>query len=167
MQLLDELSMIYTSCTTLYAVFSFGRRPLVQVAVGIFATTLAISITAYYHYLKNPVFHQNAFALITATVVLTSIYNMEQLLRPGSRRRREALAHHKGRKPSAAELTKRDQHDLKILKEMWFMVLCGLGSVGLGFLIWNLDNIYCGTVRSWRREIGLPWGILLEGHGWW
>jgi len=30
-----------------------------------------------------------------------------------------------------------------------------------------LDNMFCGTLRRWRRDIGLPWGILLEGHGWW
>lgn len=43
----------------------------------------------------------------------------------------------------------------------------GLSVFLCGFLIWNLDNIYCGHFRRWRREIGLPWAILLEGHGWW
>lgn len=36
-----------------------------------------------------------------------------------------------------------------------------------GFLIWNLDNIFCSEVRRLRRAIGLPWAVLLEGHGWW
>jgi dihydroceramidase len=167
MQLLDELSMIYTSCTTFYAVFSFGRSKPVQIAVMVFSIALAVFITAYYHYLKNPAFHQNVFALLTAVVVFTSIYKMEQLLRPGSKLRTQALEKAKGRKPGAAELARRDARDLKILKEMWLMVGSGLVSVGVGFLIWNLDNIYCDDLRSWRREIGLPWGVVLEGHGWW
>jgi dihydroceramidase len=50
---------------------------------------------------------------------------------------------------------------------MWTMIACGLSAVAGGFLIWNLDNIFCGTLRRCRRDIGLPWGILLEGHGWW
>jgi hypothetical protein len=36
-----------------------------------------------------------------------------------------------------------------------------------GFLIWNLDNVFCGTVRHWRRQMGLPWAMVLEGHAWW
>lgn len=69
-------------------------------------------------------------------------------------------------------LSKERQHyenvrDLKTLKTMWFMVGYGLSVFLGGFAIWNLDNYFCSTIRVWRREVGLPWGILLEGHGWW
>lgn len=37
----------------------------------------------------------------------------------------------------------------------------------MGFLIWNIDNAFCGQIRQWRRQLGLPWGALLEGHAWW
>lgn len=36
-----------------------------------------------------------------------------------------------------------------------------------GFAIWGIDNVACSTLRSWRRELGLPWGLFLEGHAWW
>lgn len=36
-----------------------------------------------------------------------------------------------------------------------------------GFFIWNLDNVFCSTIRQWRRSLGLPVAFLLEGHGWW
>ena len=66
------------------------------------------------------------------------------------------------------EMKKRkDDRDREILKAMWVMIAVGLVTFLGGFGIWNLDNIYCNQLRSWRREIGLPWGILLEGHGWW
>ena len=60
-----------------------------------------------------------------------------------------------------------DRRDRKILGRMWVMIGFGLTSFLGGFLIWGLDNVYCSKLRVWRREIGLPWGILLEGHGWW
>jgi len=57
--------------------------------------------------------------------------------------------------------------DKEILKQMWIFVVFGLTVFLGGFGIWALDIIYCGTLRKWRRSVGLPWGIVLEGHGWW
>jgi dihydroceramidase len=57
--------------------------------------------------------------------------------------------------------------DTEILKEMWVMVAIGLSIFLGGFGIWALDIKYCSKFRRWRHEVGLPWGILLEGHGWW
>jgi hypothetical protein len=57
--------------------------------------------------------------------------------------------------------------DKAILKDMWVIVGFGLIMFLGGFGIWSLDNIYCSRLRGWRREIGLPWGVILEGHGWW
>ena len=34
-----------------------------------------------------------------------------------------------------------------------------------GFVIWGLDRVFCSTIRRWRHEVDLPWGVLLEGHG--
>ncbi len=68
---------------------------------------------------------------------------------------------------SVSEEARMGARDVAILRTMWKMIACGLSAVACGFLIWNLDNEFCSTLRSWRREIGLPWGILLEGHGWW
>ena len=60
-----------------------------------------------------------------------------------------------------------DERDRKILGTMWTMIACGLGVFLGGFYIWHLDNEYCLQLREWRREVGMPWGFLLEGHGWW
>jgi dihydroceramidase len=99
------------------------------------------------------------------------MYTMEIKLRPSWRHSTEEdrLTREKQGLPV---LSKERQHyenvrDLKTLKTMWFMVGLGLGVFLGGFGIWTLDNHYCSTIRVWRRELGLPWGILLEGHGWW
>lgn len=50
---------------------------------------------------------------------------------------------------------------------MWWMVGWGLFVFLCGFALWNVDNAWCGVLRGWRRRVGLPWGVLAEGHGWW
>ena len=171
MQLVDELSMIYTTCLMFYATFSHKQRPLVQVLLGIFLVSLSIFITGYYHYLGDPVFHQNMYALLTAIVLFRSMYVMEVNLRPKVQARAEAYGTMQ-KQNTVTEEQKREQQrqdarDRQILKTMWTMIACGLSIFLGGFGVWNLDNIYCSKLRVWRREIGLPWGIFLEGHGWW
>ncbi|RBA14914.1 hypothetical protein FPRO05_13130 [Fusarium proliferatum] len=43
----------------------------------------------------------------------------------------------------------------------------GFITCAAGITAWKVDNIHCGDLVRWRHEVGLPWGILLEGHGWW
>lgn len=171
MQLVDELSMIYTTCLMCYASFSYSRSTPTRVSIGVSLTGLAIFITLYYHYLQDPVFHQNAYALLTAVVVFRSMYTMEVALRP---RRRGTLEEDRVARekqglpvPSKERQEYENVRDLKTLRTMWFMVVYGLSMFLGGFAIWNLDNVFCSTLREWRQQIGLPWGILLEGHGWW
>ncbi|KAF6803769.1 alkaline phytoceramidase [Colletotrichum sojae] len=150
MQLFDELSMIYTTCILFYAVFSHGMSLLGQSLLGSFITGLAVFITVYYHYLGDPVFHQVMFGILTATVVLRSLYVMDKTLRP-----------------SSASQSKHGRPDAQLLKTLWTLIGFGLAAIAVGFLAWNIDNIFCSQLRRWRRELGLPWGVLLEGHGWW
>lgn len=171
MQLVDELSMIYTTCLMCYASFSYAKTNTVRVLIGVGLTGLAIFITLYYHYLQDPAFHQNAYALLTTIVVLRSMYTMEVNLRPRWRKSREVdrLAREKLGQPVPTKERQQFENtrDSQALKTMWFMVVFGLSMFLGGFGIWTLDNIYCSKLRVWRRQIGLPWGLLLEGHGWW
>ena len=61
----------------------------------------------------------------------------------------------------------KDRRDRTILNAMGVMIFVGLSTFLGGFAVWSLDRAYCSDLRTWRRQIGLPWGILLEGHGWW
>lgn len=171
MQLVDELSMIYTTCLMCYASFSYSRTSRVRLALAISLASLAIFITLYYHYLQDPAFHQNAYAILTTVVVLRSMHNMEVTLRPRWRQSREEDRLERQKKrlpvPSKEHQLYENVRDTKILKTMWFMVAYGLTMFLGGFFIWNLDNHFCSQIRVWRRQVGLPWGIFLEGHGWW
>jgi len=53
------------------------------------------------------------------------------------------------------------------MRQMWTLVAIGLTTFLGGFLLWILDNVFCAEVIRWRRHIGLPLAILLEGHAWW
>jgi dihydroceramidase len=187
MQLVDELSMIYTTCIMFHASFARGRSPAYAAALAAALVAVAGTITAVYHYLQDPVFHQNAYALLTAVVLLRSMWVMEVQLRPSRRRARErSLASASAKKlnggdggPSGtaanggataeeeAERRRVDVRDERTLALMWRLIAVGLSVFLGGFAIWALDNKHCSTLRSWRRTVGLPWGILLEGHGWW
>lgn len=165
MQLVDELSMIYTTSIMVWASFQHNRPQPFGTLFAIVMASLALFITLYYHYLQDPLFHQNAFALLTATVLLRSMYTMEVNLRPYFRRKRDA--DQKMTPASRQEQERIDARDTRRLKQMWTLVATGLGIFLGGFAIWNLDNAYCSQLRAWRHQVGLPWGILLEGHGWW
>lgn len=65
------------------------------------------------------------------------------------------------------EEARKDRRDQEIIGQMWVLIAVGLSVFLGGFAVWSLDNAYCSKLIKWRREIGLPWGILLEGHGWW
>lgn len=171
MQLVDELSMIYTTCLMFWATFAYSRPQSVQLLLGIMSASLALFITGYYHYLQDPTFHQNAYAILTAIVFFRSLYVMELNIRPYYRKRHEE---HKRAQQSAtlsssekAEERRKDERDSTILRTMWTMIAVGLSIFLGGFAIWTLDNIYCSKLRAWRHEVGLPWGIVSEGHGWW
>lgn len=159
MQLIDELAMIYTTCLAAYALFTFKKSTVVSFLVGSFLTFLAVFVTLYYHYLQDPGFHQAVYAVLTATVVFRSMWVMEHCLRPSLRG--------PDKSKSTAEQARLDQRDLETLRVMWIMIGYGLSVFLGGFLLWTLDNQYCSILRRWRHEVGLPWGIVLEGHGWW
>ncbi|KAH8808410.1 alkaline ceramidase [Xylogone sp. PMI_703] len=166
MQLVDELSMIYTASLMCYATFSFSRPGLFRLALGVGLIGLSAFITLYYHYLQDPLFHQNAFAILTAIVLFRSMYVMEVNIRPSFKERSSAAKENKDSYTSTeSERVTNIRRDEEIIKEMWIMVAVGLTIFLSGFGIWILDQKYCSNLRRWRREIGLPWGILLEGIG--
>lgn len=168
MQLVDELSMIYTTCLMTWATLEHNRPLPVKILAGIFVFGLAIFITVWYHIHQDPKFHQDAYALLTAFVLIRSMYIMETRMRPYFRKRQ--MQHEEMQSSSSipadvkAEEQRKDDRDRWILKQMWTQIGFGLAVFLGGFAIWNADNAFCSQLRVWRHEIGLPWGLLLEGQ---
>ena len=167
MQLVDELSMIYTTCLMCFATFSYGKSLRYSIGLAIGLISLALFVTLYYHHIQDPAFHQNVYALLTATVLFRAVYMMEVAIRP--RFKSEERKSLNPRPDRTVEAVRMQEYRIyqEILRTMWQMIVTGLSIFLGGFLIWHLDNVHCAKLISWRREIGLPWGFVLEGHGWW
>lgn len=180
MQLVDELSMIYTTSILCYAIFTHDRSRLFSIALGIGLVVLSISITvrasnpasvihhqrdsqAYYHYIQDPTFHQNAFSILFLATVFRSVYTMEAILRP-------TLSDNDASKSSRALLSNGEARSSVpraeiIIREMRWIVAMGFITCAAGIAAWKFDNLHCSDLVRWRHQMGLPWGILLEGHG--
>lgn len=167
MQLMDELSMIYTTCLMNFATFSYGKSRRYSTVLALLLVSLALFITLYYHYLQDPTFHQNAYAILTAIVLFRAMYVMEVNIRPKFRSKEREAANPKPPGQSKPVQERQDSRDHEILRTMWKMIAFGLSIFLGGFAIWQLDITYCSTWIKWRRNIGMPWGFVLEGHGWW
>lgn len=159
--------MIYSTCLMVYASFAHSRSGRFKLSLAIFLIALAIFITLYYHYLQDPRFHQTTYALLTTIVLFRSMFIMETTMRPMFRRGEPSTVAREKQAFTLAARQSDDVRDVQILSEMWILLVYGLSIFLGGFAIWTLDNVYCSKLRKWRRDLGLPWGILLEGHGWW
>ncbi|KAH9932032.1 uncharacterized protein BXZ73DRAFT_89984 [Epithele typhae] len=47
-------------------------------------------------------------------------------------------------------------------KSIGRVFLSGAGIFAIGFLIWNLDNIFCSTITKWKQAVGWPAAFFLE-----
>ncbi|KAK3298913.1 ceramidase [Chaetomium fimeti] len=148
MQLADELPMIYTVCIMGFATFSYRRPAKVQALIAAGMIGLAVFITVYYLVAKDPVFHQVAYGILTATTIFRGFYVMERHLRP--------------------KLSQRNPAECgRYMRGMYTLSLTGILMFLAGFLLWNMDNIYCHNLTATKKQIMLPWSVILEGHGWW
>lgn len=140
MQLVDELSMIYTTCLMVWASFSRGMSVGYSTFLGFVLFVFAVGMSVIYHYLQDPRFHQNGYALLSALFLFHSMYLQETKIR---------------------------SVDARCVNRLWRLIGWGINVFLSGFALWNIDNIFCDELRNWRRSVGLPWAVLAEGHGWW
>ena len=88
---------------------------------------------------RNPVYHQIVFASLIIVTALRITYILQ--LSDASRRI-----------PAKAK------------KTIIHFFSTGAALFSLGFLIWNVDNIFCHTLTMWKVKIGWPAAFLLEGE---
>ncbi|KAJ2888962.1 alkaline ceramidase ydc1 [Coemansia asiatica] len=138
-QLLDELPMLYLTGLALYATIEVKRGIKYGIKVPIaIATCLVLFSVVYIQWLQSPVFHQVIFA---STVLVTFIN--------AANRKMQLLLSEASQKILRRAVTR--------------------GCVGMlgGFFVWNLDNIFCHQLRTYRSYVGAPWDAVLQLHGWW
>jgi dihydroceramidase len=145
-QLADELPMIYVCSLSGWLLYDYepgfslaSTQTKLQLTVLILFDVL---FTWSYMMYRNPVYHQVVFGILLVSCALRIVYLLK-------------WSPVRGRIPD----------DKKTVIAATFST--GALTFATGFIIWNLDNIFCATLTTWKRAIGWPVAFLLEGHSWW
>ncbi|KAI7891822.1 alkaline ceramidase 3 [Mucor mucedo] len=140
MQLLDELPMLYIACIMLWHTFIADPSSTIGAKLPIGLAIYSILVSYAYIIINDPVFHQVAYGTLVVTVVCRAILLLNKV-------------------PAQRYLYERAQ--MKTL-----LILAAAGFI-VGFTLWNIDNIFCLTLRDWRKTVPTLTGSVSELHGWW
>ncbi|KAL1924762.1 uncharacterized protein VTP21DRAFT_4416 [Calcarisporiella thermophila] len=137
-QLLDELPMIYGALILVYNIFEMNTRPRYGLFLPALLALYGIVVTAVYIKIRNPVFHQVAYAILVGILVVRSVALLRRI------------------------------EDKKRKGELSFLLQMAVMTFGGGFVLWNIDNQFCNGLRNIRwRYLPFPFSGLAELHGWW
>ncbi|KAI0462113.1 hypothetical protein LJB42_004200 [Komagataella kurtzmanii] len=138
-QLLDELPMIYVTALPFAYIYGVDKGYCTKVALYVaMALLMAVLTIIYCSVYKNPVFHQVSYAVLNFGIILRSLV-----------------------------LIQRHVPDAAARRDLYRLLGLALGEFLTGFVLWNLDTVYCTYLRQIRRYWNLPFGVILELHGWW
>ncbi|CAL9732673.1 alkaline ceramidase Ydc1p [Monosporozyma unispora] len=150
-QLLDELPMVYATSIPAWSIFSEfnwhtwrvdGKQPSKNKQIGIFIAVFSFTTILTYLYL---VYHivilfQVLYGILTVTVVLISGSNVYYI----------------------------KSNDPLVKKNIYTTMGLGIITFAIGFIFWQLDQLFCPIWIHIRRDyLKLPLGVLFEMHGWW
>ncbi|OAV99145.1 hypothetical protein PTTG_02887 [Puccinia triticina 1-1 BBBD Race 1] len=145
-QLADELPMIFSSAFTTYVVFDTGRASLPRSrfvrSLPFLLFLYCSGFTAIYLRHPNPVFLQVAFAAIQLTANFRAAYTICT---------------------APVKTCKEQKNKAQIIRYL----SAGFFTTLIGFLIWNVDNIFCDRISHLKQHLGIPWSFAVEGHAWW
>lgn len=137
-QLLDELPMIYATCVPFWIVFSYSKSRATGYKIAVGITAFAITLTVVYLKYRDPLIHQIPYGILTGITMLKSVF-----------------------------LVNEHVHIVETRKQMNNIMIWGFIYIVLAYFLWNTDIHLCDLYRRTRRNIGMPYGFILEGHGWW
>ncbi|KAJ3106862.1 Alkaline ceramidase 3 [Phlyctochytrium bullatum] len=139
-QMADELPMIYCTCIQVYSIlmtFPSERSKRPLIIAGLLLYSGLV--TSIYIQFRNPVFHEVSYALL---VLISIVVPLRQIY------------HFKTTYPDR-------------FGGLIALFIGSLSSYATGFLLWNVENQTCDHIRAARNDLGYPFRVLLELHGWW
>ncbi|KAJ1920065.1 alkaline ceramidase ydc1 [Mycoemilia scoparia] len=136
-QLLDELPMLYVATLGSYALIEIRRDIRHGMKLPVILFLINLAVTLAYLWVVNPVFHQIVFASFVIFCFSRSYMLMGKVYDKEVKRQL-----------------------IQLLSRSAIMFLTG-------FCVWNLDNILCHHLRSYRRHAQFPLDGILQLHGWW
>ncbi|KAK4517260.1 uncharacterized protein ATC70_000592 [Mucor velutinosus] len=139
MQLLDELPMIYVASIVMWLTFLADPKSENTIKVPFALTVYSAVITWSYLIINNPVFHQISYAILVIGVVIRAIKLFNTV--PKS-------------------------YTYEVPRMQCLLWMSALGFI-VAFILWNIDNQFCSSLRSWRSTVPFLIGATSELHGWW
>ncbi|KAI9365054.1 alkaline dihydroceramidase [Pilaira anomala] len=139
MQLLDELPMLYVASIAVWHTFIADPKSTIGAKLPIALAVYSGIVSYAYIIINDPVFHQVAYALLVLTVVIRSVLLVGKVP--------EGYVYEKSR--------------MRLL--LW---MAALGFI-VAFILWNIDNQFCLSLRVWRTRVSTLTGSISELHGWW
>lgn len=128
---------------------------------------------------RNPVYHQSVFAVLIIGIVIRVVYllhNAEDYALEDIKEQAPLSSNDTDTEPNntntPAVLNAKPARKVVVIppsarRDIRHCFTVGPSSFALGFLVWNLDNVFCGRLTGWKRALGWPAAFLLEGHSWW
>jgi len=137
-QFADDTSMLVASACVLHRAYTFDKSPAsTKTFTTILITLLGIE-TAYHVAADEETVHQLSFL---ALILLVAIKTRSLI----------------------STRVKDDKDKQRFTKKSLF----GLAAFLFGYFLWQMDFIFCSELNALKRQIGMPWGFVLELHGWW
>ncbi|KAI9353893.1 ceramidase [Obelidium mucronatum] len=118
--------------------FNLNTNTLLAFGLFLYAATITLIYTTY----RTPLFFQISYGFLALSAFLVPPLQFKHL--------KYAYPEHKARLPG-----------------LWRLYWFAFASYLAGFVLWNIDNHYCSTVRWFRGLVGYPWSVLLQLHVWW
>ncbi|XP_072582070.1 alkaline ceramidase 3 isoform X2 [Vulpes vulpes] len=189
MQLLDELPMIYSCCIFVYCMFEcFKMKNSVNYHLLFILVLFSLIVTTVYLKVKEPIFHQRE----KEHKLEEGQRERERKFQAVCPERQAqflglnliTLRSSPELKPRVGRLNKCATQVMYgmlvftlVLRSIYIVTwvypwLRGLGytSLGiflLGFLLWNIDNIFCDSLRNFRKKMPPIIGVATQFHAWW
>ncbi|KAL4958491.1 ceramidase-domain-containing protein [Aspergillus filifer] len=138
-QMMDDLSMQLTTTPVLNRVLTANSDRRHSNIKAIVLGALLFLLVMIHALADELILHSVSFVVVVTIIGVQTIRLVNSRTVPGSSARRQ----------------------------IWGIVRFGAAIFNLGYWLWILDQWACGFLTNARRAIGLPWGFLLELHGWW
>ncbi|OCK76127.1 aPHC-domain-containing protein [Lepidopterella palustris CBS 459.81] len=142
--------MFLAAMAPLYRLLLINTPPNNQSRVTIYAVSTLLSCSAIHIYLDNITVHGFIFAVMVLSAVLLAIRIVKS---------KNAGTDASTQASGAGKLEK-----YEIISRL---TGAGAGLFVLAYFFWLIDVGFCRQLDNLRRQVGLPWGLLLELHGWW
>ncbi|KAG9669233.1 alkaline phytoceramidase, partial [Aureobasidium melanogenum] len=137
-QMADDTSMIVATSIVLHRAMTYQRSNSFTRWFSSLLILAVIAETAYHTIKDEQMVHELSFVLLIVIVAIKT----------------RSLIKLRVRNPKVKQMLQK-------------ATLFGAGCFIFGYLLWQLDFIFCTQLTALKRAVGIPWGFLFELHGWW